>query len=195
MKPTGMVLHRTDYRVETIPLGMGRELVAAEHYAGGSSNTATYRHGLFRADNPMRCLGAALWLPPTLPAALSVSNDPTQVVNLSRLVVDSDVPVNGASFLLGGSIRLIRRDGRFNTLLTYADEGQGHTGAIYRATNWIYLGIVKGHPRWVDSKGRQVATKATKNRTYAEMLALGYTRLPASDKHRFVKFLATGGTE
>ena len=182
-------LHRSEYAVDSIPLSMGRELVALEHYAGGSSNTATYRHGLFHADNPMVCLGFAQWLPPTRPAALSVSTDPDGVVNLSRLVVDPIVPTNGASFLLGKSIRIIKRDGRFHTLLTYADEGQGHTGAIYRATNWTYLGTVKGHPSWIDQGGRQVATKATKNRTYAEMLALGYQRQPATDKHKFVMYL------
>lgn len=190
MKPTSEVLRRGDYTVETIPLGMARELVAAEHYAQGSSNTATYRHGLFKTDQPLECLGAALWLPPTEPAARSVSSDPKDVMNLSRLVIDPTVPTNGASFLLGKSIRIIQRDGRFHTLLTYADEAQGHTGAIYKATNWTYLGTVKGHPRWVDAKGRQVAVKSTVNRSYAEMLTLGYTRLPASDKHKFVKYLS-----
>jgi hypothetical protein len=175
--------------VETVPLSMARELVAAEHYAKGSSNTAIYRHGLLRRDNPLECLGAALWLPPTRPAALSVSTDPDGVLNLTRLVIAPEVPTNGASYLLGRSIRLIRRDGRFHTLLTYADEGQGHTGAIYRATNWTYLGKVKGHPRWLDRAGRQVATKATVNRTYAEMLELGYTREPATDKHKFAMTL------
>lgn len=100
------------------------------------------------------------------------------------------MPTNSASFLLSRSIDLIRRDGRWKTLLTYADEGEGHTGAIYRATNWEYVGAMRGHPAWVDSSGRRVAIKATVNRTYAEMESLGLEKLPATRKHKFVMRLA-----
>ncbi len=179
-------LRRSEYQVDTIPLAMARDLIAAHHYAGGSSNTAVYRHGLFHVAEPMECLGVTLWLPPTQPAAASVADDWRGVLSLTRLVVVPGMPTNSASYLLGQSIKLIRADGRFHTLVTYADEGQGHTGAIYRATNWDYLGPMKGHPRWVDSAGRQVATKATTNRTYEQMSQLGYQRLPASRKHKFV---------
>jgi len=65
----------------------------------------------------------------------------------------------------------------------------GHTGVVYRATNWIALGVTRGDPVWVDAQGRQVARKRAKHsRTAAEMLALGYTRLPSSPKHKFVFF-------
>lgn len=191
MKPAGAVLHRDDYRVETVPLDMARALVAAEHYAGGSSNTAVYRHGLFTAGDPLTCVGAALWLPPTKPAAVSVATDWRGVLCLTRLVVAPGVPTNAASFLLGKSIGLIRREGRFHTLLTYADEGQGHTGAIYRATNWDYLGAMPGHELWLDAEGRQVAVKSTVNRTFAQMEALGHRRGGKSRKHKFVMRLNT----
>lgn len=108
------------------------------------------------------------------------------VLALSRLAVAPSVPKNGASFLIGRSIRLIRRDPRWHTLLTYADTAQGHTGAIYRATNWTYLGITAPGRRWVSHDGRKVAGKSTRNRTKAEMLALGHRQLPPSVKHKFV---------
>jgi len=187
-----MHLRKAEFTVETVPLAMGRSLVAAHHYAGGSSNTAVYRHGLFRLGEPLECLGVALWLPPTQPAAASVSTDWRGVLSLTRLVIVPDMPTNSASYLLGRSIALIRGEGRFHTLVTYADEGQGHTGAIYRATNWDYIGAMKGSPVWLDDFGRQVSTKATVNRTYEQMLALGYVRHPATRKHKFVMRL-TGG--
>ena len=182
-------LNKREYTVETIPLAMGVALVSQHHYSRGASNTAVYRHGLFRIDAPLECLGVALWLPPTRPAALSVSPDWKRVLSLTRLVIVPGMPTNAASFLLGKSMGLIRKEGRFQTLLTYADEGQGHTGAIYRATNWQYLGAMKGHPVWLNPDGRQMATKATTNRTYAEMQALGYERGPATRKHKFVMHL------
>jgi hypothetical protein len=133
-------------------------------------------------------VGAALWLPPVKVAAESVAADRWQgVLSLSRLAVAEGEPQNTTTLLLGGSMRRVMRDPRWHTFLTYADTRQGHTGAIYRATNWEYLGEVAGASAWIDpATGRQVASKATVSRTVAEMLALGYERLKPSRKHKFV---------
>lgn len=180
-------LRKGDHEVRTVDLSVARALVEAHHYSRGGSNTATFRHGLFRIDDPERCLGVAWWIPPTKAAAQSVDPAWQQVINLTRLVVIPGVPTNAASYLLGRSIALIRRDGRFKTLLTYADEGQGHTGAIYRATNWDYLGIRPGDPVYVTADGRHVARKAGgRTRTNAEMLELGYSNTGRTRKHKFV---------
>jgi hypothetical protein len=105
------------------------------------------------------------------------------------LVVLPEVPANACSFLMGRSIKLIEQDGRFVSLVTYADESEGHTGAIYRATNWEYVGKTAAIPKWVDANGRQVAVKATKSRTKAEMEALGYVIKGRYRKHKFVLHL------
>jgi hypothetical protein len=90
----------------------------------------------------MQCLGVAWWMPPTRAAAeANWEGDFREVLSLSRLVIVPDVPKNAASFLIGKSIHLIRKDGRFCCLLTYADTSQGHDGGIYRATNWEYMGL------------------------------------------------------
>jgi hypothetical protein len=84
-------------------------------------------------------------------------------------------------------MRRIKRDKRWHTFLTYADTRQGHTGAIYKATNWEYLGLRRGDPSFVDKIGRQIARKAgNTTRTAEQMLALGYTKLPPSEKHKFI---------
>lgn len=178
-------LRREDYEVRDTPLSVAQDLVRKHHYARGGSNTAVYVHGLYERGGET-CLGVAWWLPPTKVAAQSVAEDWRGVICLTRLVVVPDVPKNAATFLLGNSIRAIRRDGRFHTLLTYADERQGHTGAIYRASNWEYMGVRPGSEAWVGADGRQVAKKATHSRTTAQMLELGYTRIPPSRKHKYV---------
>jgi hypothetical protein len=187
VKPDGTVLHAAEYVVESIPLSMCVELVRAHHYAQGGPNTATFRHGLFHREDHMRCLGVAWWLPPTRRAAEACWPSNWQaVLTLSRLVVAPEVPQNGASFLLARSVKLIRRDPRWECLVTYADEGQGHTGAIYRAANWEYAGMTGSEARWVDSAGRMVARKAgPTTRTAAEMRALGHRVAGRSRKHRF----------
>lgn len=179
-------LRARTHEVRTIPLKLLRDRVAEWHYAGGSSNTATYRHGLFRRGGE-RCLGVAQWLPPTKGAAIKVypEGEWRRVLSLSRLAIDPNMPTNAASFLLGRSIRLIRQDGRFDCLVTYADDSQGHEGTIYYATNWEYTGKTVAEARWVDGTGRQVARLATKSRTKKEMETMGYRVDGKYAKHRF----------
>lgn len=85
---------------------------------------------------------------------------------------------------------MIRRDGRFVSLVTYADEAQDHDGTIYRAANWQYVGVTGPYPKWIDPvTGRQVASLATKTRTKAQMLALGYKQVGSYYKRKFVMHL------
>lgn len=181
-------LRADDYYVTDAPLKVAQKMVRQHHYSRGGSNTAVYVHGLFQKfDNAL--VGVAWWLPPTRVAYESVNlEDWKRVLSLTRLVVLPDVPKNAATFLLGRSVRLIRKDGRFVSLVTYADESQGHTGVIYRAANWVYAGRTGPYPRWVDpaNENRQVAQKSTKNRTKAQMEALGYVKTGNFHKHKFV---------
>jgi hypothetical protein len=187
VKPNGPVLRKTDYEVKTVPLSLCREKVVKYHYSRSGSNTATFRHGLFLKSSPECCIGIAWWIPPTKSAALA--NYPKNwkaVLVLSRLVVDPGVPKNAASFLIMQSVKLIRQDGRWEYLLTYADEWQKHSGGIYKATNWTPLGKTNPEATWVDSEGRMVARKAGPHtRTKAEMLALGHKMIGRFSRHRF----------
>ena len=182
-------LRASDYAVRDAPKPEARAFIVAQHYSKGCSNTAVHMHGLY--DNRSGDLvGVAHWLPPTRVAAESVNRDNwRRVLSLSRLAVHPSVPTNGASFLLGRSIRIIERGQKWVSLVTYADDFMGHTGAIYKATGWTYVGRMKGSPRWEDAGSRQVARKATVSRTNAEMIALGYRMVGVYDKHKFVKHL------
>lgn len=188
---SGNRLRAAEWFVDTVPLSTCQRLVRKHHYAGSGPNTATFRHGLMRLDEPTRVWGVAWWIPPTRSAAEATwDGDWRAVLSLSRLVVVPEAPVNAASFLIGRSVRLIRRDARWRCLVTYADEWQGHTGAIYRATNWEYLGTTSAEPTFVDEGGRMVARKAGPNtRTRAQMEALGYRSLGRFPKHKYRKFI------
>jgi hypothetical protein len=183
-------LRKQDWEVRDVAHNEARAFIAEYHYARGCSHTRVYGHGLYRRGEDT-LYGVALWLPPTRPAAESVNRDSwRKVISLTRLACCPAAPKNAASFLLSRSVALIRADGRFLSLVTYADERMGHTGAIYRAANWTYCGRMKGSPAWVDPQtGRQVATQATKTRTKAEMISLGYRQIGTFAKHKFVLHL------
>lgn len=185
-------LRKQDWFVDDAPLPAAQRMVAEHHYSRGGSNTAVYVHGLYKRDDG-KLYGVAWWLPPTRVACESVNKeDWKRVLSLTRLVILPGVPNNACSFLMAKSIQRIRNDGRFSSLVTYADESQSHTGAIYRATNWDYAGRTGPYPRWIDpASGRQVAPKATVNRTAQKMRDLGYERSGSFHKHKFVMHLKT----
>lgn len=183
------VLRKDDWYVAPAPLKAAQAMVAEHHYARGGSNTACYVHGLYRKADDVLC-GVAWWLPPTRVACESVNKDQwKKVLSLTRLVILPGVPKNACTFLLSRSVELIRLDGRFVSLVTYADESQGHNGGIYRASNWAYVGRTGPYPRWIAPDGRQVAPKATVNRCKAEMQALGHRKEGSFYKHKFVRHL------
>lgn len=183
------MLRRSDYSVGPVALSTAREFIVKHHYSGSASNTAVAVHGLF--DTFDRLVGVAQWIPPTKGAALATypEGDFRRVLALSRLAIAPDVPQNGASFLLGRSERLVRATRAWDCLVTYADTGEGHTGAIYRATNWQYLGLTKPEYRWVDAEGRMVSRLSTKSRTVEQMHDLGYRRIGPFVKHKYRKVL------
>lgn len=183
-------LSRHAWEVRSIPThGEAVRLIKAWHYSGGAPNKSTYRHGLYRNGELMSgdAWGVALWIPPTRAAGEAIAGDDWQgVLSLSRLAIDPAVPSNGASFLMAASIRLIPA-ARWPVLVTYADTNQGHTGAIYRATNWREDGPVPAGDVWVNADGRLMGRKrGRKTLTVAEMTEAGFTRRPAAPKIRFV---------
>ena len=171
-------------------------LIRAWHYSGSVANTSTYRHGLFPSGEFLTGdpYGVALWIPPTRTAAATLTQNWQGVLSLSRLVVDPMIGTNGASFLLGRSMRLIDRE-RWPVLVTYADTSHGHTGAIYKATNWTSLGEVPAGDTWEDERGRQCGRKrGGRTFTAGEMVERGFVRRPAAPKIKFVHFTAPGQT-
>ena len=186
-------LSRHEWEVRPVAISVARRIVEAHHYARGTPNTGVAIHGLFRAGEVWdeNCQGVAWWLPPTHVAAEATYPANWQgVLSLSRLVILPGVPANACSFLLARSRKLIDSV-RWPCLVTYADEGQGHTGAIYRADNWAYVGLTKPTPIYVIG-GRQTARKAgPRTRTHAEMLALGAEFRGKSQKHKYVYIRAT----
>lgn len=181
-------LSRADYRVTSCTQTEAREFIERTHYAGGCPNTSVYRHALRSVFNDEKLLGVAMWLPPTRRAAESVNRvNPRGVLALTRLCVVDGMPTNSASFLLGRSMRLVDRD-IWPTLLTYADTREGHTGAIYKATNWACLGEVPGSDSWQhaitgERRGRK---RGKRNLSAVEMAEAGFVRLPAMPKIKYV---------
>lgn len=181
------MLRRAEWTVLPVSHATCHRLVWDHHYSKSLSCASTYRHGLFARAEPHRCVGVAQWFPPIRSAAIaSWDGDWHEVLALSRLAIAPDVPTNAASFLLAASVRLIKDDGRYRCLITYADTWRGHTGAIYRAANWEYMGMTQPNGRWVDSAGMLVSFyRHGHGRTRTEMESQGFRHAGDFPTHKY----------
>lgn len=93
--------------------------------------------------------------------------------------------------------------GRFKALgvadvvISYADPSAGHTGGVYRAASWVYLGRSDENRSYRDGSGRIIPRRSfhagTKFLRKAEILALGYEEVLMPGKLRFARSLTKVG--
>lgn len=182
-------LNKQDWEVRHIPQHFEAEnFIRLMHYSRSCPNTSTYRHGLYRTGEFFSLVqGVGLWIPPTRTAAEAIAGDDWEgVLALSRFCVAPEVPRNGASFLLGRSMRMIDRR-RWPVLVSWADTNEGHTGAIYLAANWKSDGEVAAGDVWTTPDGQLVGRKRGRfTLTKTQMQDRGYVRRPSAAKIRFV---------
>jgi hypothetical protein len=64
----------------------------------------------------------------------------SDLLELRRLACVDKTKKNAESYLIGHCLRWIKNNTNVKTILSYADNNYGHTGTIYKATNFKYLG-------------------------------------------------------
>lgn len=190
-------LRKSEWEVRPIDLYTARRLVEKWHYAKSATNTGVYTFGLFKKEDSFfetNCYGVSWWLPPTKNAAIATypEGDWQKVLSLTRLVISPNVPKNACSFLLSRSMKMIDNK-KWECLVTYADTWRNHTGSIYKASNWEYMGLTNGNPVFVNDKGKMMGRKrASKNYTKDELLTMGFDEVGIYPKHKFRKIIKNG---
>ena len=108
------------------------------HYARRMPSIS-WAFGLFENDIMVGCVTYGKPASHSLCIGLAGSENSSLVYELNRLVIITDT-LNSASFLVGRSLRLLPKP---LYIVSYADDGWGHKGYVYQATNWIYTGMTK----------------------------------------------------
>ena len=178
---------KSNFYVITIPHRLAANFIRDNHYARGAGNTSLINIGLFERESG-ELVGASMWNLPPPGVIKRFQCGATEMLCLSRLAVHSRIPTNGASFLIGASIKKIKRARNcknIKCLITFADEMMNHSGAIYRATNWKYDGETTPYYAWIDRDGKLISKYSTKSRT-SEFMDAKYTRIGPFKKHRFI---------
>ncbi len=147
------------YDLREASLDAVRALCERHHGYGTLGHVAAYCWGVY--EDGVLVAGYA-WQPPPPGAARGVCPEaPAAVLALSRMVA---VPRTARRLrhvskpLRRQMVRLIDRT-RWPVLVTYSDEGQGHTGHVYKCSGWTPT-LKAERVYYVDESGRRLSVYA-----------------------------------
>ena len=179
-----------DFTVEEIPRKSVVKFIEKHHYSHNVNGVQSlYHYGLFTEGNfgLPKMIGAMMYAHPSMPATAKKYNpiNPDKCLELRRLVCIDDTPKNTESYFIGQTFKLLKRDTDMEVIVSFADQHHGHTGIIYKATNFEYLGETsKGRILMVDGKEMHSRSLNQLDRPYGRELNRRYK---AGDKNIFWK--------
>ncbi|MHB8107663.1 MAG: Mom family adenine methylcarbamoylation protein [Candidatus Cryosericum sp.] len=148
------------YDLRACPLKVVNALCVLHHGYGGASATATYAFAVYEDG---KAVAAYAWQPPPPGAAKNICPEaPWAVLALSRMVaVDRTLrKLKHVSTPLRRQMRVLIDRGRWPVLVTYHDEGQGHTGHVYKCSGWTMTREGESRAYYVDSSGNRASRYA-----------------------------------
>ena len=139
-------------RFAMIPLRIARELCERHHYLG-TYPAAILNFGIFVGES---LLGIAVIGPgPPNIVRFFAGAERHEVVCLARFWLDDRLGRNSESRALGILLRLLRRHQQaIKALVAYSDVSAGHSGGIYKAAGFLFLGTSDGSPYYRLADGR-----------------------------------------
>ena len=145
------------YTMQLISLNDVRCLCEQFHGYGSAGGSATYCFGVIEGNS---LVAAYAWQPPPPGAAKNICPEaPQGVLALSRMVaVPKDQrKLNHVSKPLRRQMKMLIDRTRWPVLVTYSDEGQGHTGHVYLCSGWEPTSKAQ-NPFYLDENGRRASS-------------------------------------
>jgi hypothetical protein len=155
------------------------DIVVKNHYAHRAV-PSSWSFGCFFNQNLLGVISFGKPASPHLCRGICGDENSSRVYELNRLWIDDACPKNSESRFISWSIRELSKIRPHLILVSYADTGANHNGAIYAATNWIYTGL---SDRRV-SGDKIVGNKHSRHSRTLENAVI----VPRTRKHRFVYF-------
>lgn len=148
-----------------------RDFLRRWHYSDYVNIQAKHTFCLFRNGKfgIPEMIGVCIYTRPAGPSAGQTYHpeSPDKVLELRRLCLIDETPKNSESYFVSRTLKWLRKNTDWEFVISYADAEQGHTGVIYRASNFKYLGVTKPGKRLeVDGKPFHIRTLSMTDRPY-----------------------------
>jgi hypothetical protein len=181
--------------VQSIPSVEARPWILNRHYAKRMC-PISYAFGIYKEENMIGVVTYGTPLSSTLRDGVCGKEWSSNVLELNRLCCDNTK--NVASMLVGRSLNMLPKP---SIVVSYADQGQGHVGYVYQATNFIYTGLsakfkdpmVKGmehkHHTTIGDEGRGHASRVEYLREKYGSDNVYYVE--RARKHRYIFFVGS----
>ena len=144
------------WTVEPISFQTAKPFVVKWHYSQSIKGLKIqYCFGLFRPrpeffDIP-ELVGVLIYALPGMHrvSAKYLPHNPGGCIELVRLCCIDDTPKNTESFFISKTLRWLKKNTEMELVLSYADPMHGHTGIVYRASNFEYVGLTEARKRYI----------------------------------------------
>jgi hypothetical protein len=153
------------YEVRLVQRNDIKDFTEKWHYSKSINGVnSKYCFGLFDRSNTLS--GSAIY------GSIAMANvwrkyaeSKEEVIELRRLCLLDDTPTNAESWFIGKTLRWLQNNTSIKVVVSYADAWYGHSGTIYQASNFEYLG--KTNPsRMIEWNGKLWHDKTI--RTYSK---------------------------
>lgn len=137
------------------------------HYSGSINGCISdYCYGLYDSEN---LIGALFYGRMAMANQYKrFSDTESDVIELRRLCCIDETPKNTESYFIGRSLRLLKSDWQKGLVVSYADKEHGHSGIIYKASNFQELGPIKG-AKVIVYNGKNYHDKAIRTKYKGEL--------------------------
>lgn len=156
------------------------------HYSGRMPLGPLVRLGVWEDGRYVGCVLFARGNTPTLGRRYGL--DMTEVCELVRIALTQhESPV---SRIVAVAVRLLKRaNPGLRLIVSFADPAQGHVGAIYQASNWIYAGLSHSEFQFYHQGRWKHRREITSGAFGGQRKVRDYSGLPrrlTPGKHRYV---------
>ena len=156
-----------NYKVKPVTRSEVKDFIEEHHYSHNINGLRiSYCFGLYDDET---LVGAMLY------GGLAMANawkkygeSEEEVLELRRLVLIDDTPRNSESFFIGHTLRWLKKNTKVKTIVSYADPNYGHSGVIYRASNFTHVGMTSPG-RVIMYQGKKYHDKAIRTKYKGEL--------------------------
>ena len=135
----------TDFTVEYTNRKAVKGFIEKHHYSQSINGIQSYHNFGLYTDGHFglpKMIGAMLYGIPSMPATAKKYNpiNPSRCMELRRLCCIDDTPTNTESYFIAKTLNWLKHNTDTEVVVSFADQHHNHSGTIYKASNFEYLG-------------------------------------------------------